>query len=305
MPFFQMPDGESLHVRIQGQAQAQPVLVLSGLGMQSWQWTPFLLPNLRKHQFIIPDWRGFGQSKNCEIPQDLDAISSHWRDVACLIEQLELDDFILIGYSMGATTAMHGMQYSDIGQKLKAYLHIDQSPKIASDADWRFGLFGDEYPQFIQLLQSISDLLTQHQGVQRLENLDPASRQQLVRMWLKFIKLQGSNRLAPLMFELALKQPKLQKHLLPIQRLDYMAWYIKNYLLHQEDYRQAIAELECPTTFFIGAQSSLYPVQGQLEIANRLKHTQSVLFQRSGHTPLLSEPLKFTRELQQFLKQAS
>ncbi len=304
MPFFQMPDGESLHVRTQGQAQAQPVLILSGLGMQSWQWTPFLLPNFKNYQFIIPDWRGFGQSKHCKIPQDLDAISSHWRDVECLIEQLKLDDFILIGYSMGATTAMHGMQYSNIGQKLKAYLHIDQTPKIASDDSWAFGLFGHEYPQFIQLLQSISEVLAQHAGVQYLQQLDPQSRQELVRMWLKFIKLQGSNRLAPLMFELALKQPKLQKHLLPMQRLDYMAWYINNYLLHQEDYRQAIAALDCPTTFFIGAQSSLYPAQGQLEIANSLKHTHSVLFQRSGHTPLLSEPLKFTRELKQFLEQA-
>lgn len=304
MPFYQMPDGESLHVRIQGKAHAQPVLVLSGLGMQSWQWTPFLFPNFKHYQFIIPDWRGFGQSNNCNIPQDLDAISSHWRDVECLIEQLQLDDFILIGYSMGATTAMHGMQYSNIGQKLKAYLHIDQTPKIATDESWSFGLFGTEYPQFMQLLQSISSLLAQHAGTQYIKDLDPQSRQQLLRMWLKFIKLQGSNRLAPLMFELALRQPKLQKHLLPMQRLDYMAWYIKNYLLHQEDYRQAIAELDCPTTFFIGAQSNLYPAQGQLQIADSLKHTHHVLFQRSGHTPLLSEPLKFTRELQQFLKQA-
>ncbi len=35
----------------------------------------------------------FGGSKNCAIPEQ-DAISSHWQDVAHLIEQLKLDKFI-------------------------------------------------------------------------------------------------------------------------------------------------------------------------------------------------------------------
>ena len=35
MPDYRMPDGEQLYVREYG--QGQPVLVLSGLGMQSWQ----------------------------------------------------------------------------------------------------------------------------------------------------------------------------------------------------------------------------------------------------------------------------
>ena len=53
MPHFKMPDGEQLFVRIIG--RGEPVLVLSGLGMQSWQWLPYLAMNLNKFQFIIPD----------------------------------------------------------------------------------------------------------------------------------------------------------------------------------------------------------------------------------------------------------
>ena len=40
MPLYRMPDGENLYVRRIG--RGQPVLVLSGLGMQSWQWLPLL-----------------------------------------------------------------------------------------------------------------------------------------------------------------------------------------------------------------------------------------------------------------------
>ena len=51
MPRYTMPDGEQLFVREIG--QGEPVLVLSGLGMHSWQWLPFLLPNIKKYKFYL------------------------------------------------------------------------------------------------------------------------------------------------------------------------------------------------------------------------------------------------------------
>lgn len=303
MPYYEMSDQAQLFVREVG--QGEPILILSGLGMQSWQWLPFILSNLKQYRFIIPDWRGFAGSKHCEIPQDLDAIRSHWRDIECLIDQMQLDHFKLIAYSMGATTAMHGMQYGQLKTKIKSYLHIDQSPKIACDHEWSYGLLGRQYPQFIQCLQSIADFLTQHQHCQKLNQLTVEERQQLLQLWLSFVELQQSNRVSPLLFKLASKQPKLQQYLLPIQRLDYMAWYINNYLYHVEDYRDAISQLDCPTTFFIGEQSSLYPVQGQLRIAASVKNAHKVIFKQSGHTPLITEPVKFRRELQAFLRASS
>jgi pimeloyl-ACP methyl ester carboxylesterase len=72
MPHYTMPDGEKLFVREIG--QGEPVLVLSGLGMQSWQW-PLFIANIKQYEFYIPDWRGFGGSKTCKIPQEMDAIS--------------------------------------------------------------------------------------------------------------------------------------------------------------------------------------------------------------------------------------
>lgn len=303
MPRYTMPDGEQLFVREIG--QGEPVLVLSGLGMQSWQWIPFLFPNFKKYKFIIPDWRGFGGSRRCKIPENMDAIHSHWNDVESLIDQLELNDFILIGYSMGATTSMHGMQYSNLKDKLKAYLHIDQTPKIATDDTWDYGLFGSKYERFRGLLNKLSTFLHQYSDYNLVEDLPEDSREKLVNLWLDFIRLQGSNKITPILFKLALKQPKLQKHILPIYRLDYLTWYIDNYLNHNEDYRQAISELECATTFFIGKQSSLYPSKGQKKIAKSLKNAETIIFKRSGHTPLLTEPVKFSREIQHFLEKTT
>ena len=299
MPYYRMPDGEQLFVREFG--QGQPVLVLSGLGMQSWQWLPFLYPQAKNHKFIIPDWRGFGGSQSCRIPE-LDAISSHWRDVDSLIEQLQLDKFSLIAYSMGATTAMHGMHYSNLNAKLTRYLHIDQTPKIPVDETWQYGLFSQQQPQFKQLLADISQLLALKPDAKLLSDLDSTSRQHLLELWRGFLQLQASNKITPFLFNLALKQPRLHALILPMQRLDYLAWYINNYLHHKEDYRAAIAQLACPSTFFIGAESKLYPALGQKMIANSVQNSRQIIFEKSGHTPLISEPLKFGREIAHFLQ---
>ncbi len=301
MPHYRMPDGEQLFVREFG--QGKPVLVLSGLGMQSWQWLPFLYPQAKKNKFIIPDWRGFGGSHHCAIPQ-LDAISSHWRDINSLIEQLQFDKFSVIAYSMGATTAMHGMQYGNLSEKLKRYLHIDQTPKISVDATWQYGLLSQKQAKFKQLLAEISDLLACNAHARQLSDLNPTSRQHLLALWLAFIQLQTSNKVTPLLFQFALKQPKLHPLVLPIQRLDYLAWYVNNYLHHNEDYRHAIAQLSCPSTFFIGEKSTLYPSTGQKIIANSVKNSTQIIFENSGHTPLITEPIKFAREIGLFLKNA-
>ena len=293
-----MLDQEKLFVRRIG--EGEPVLVLSGLGMQSWQWLPFLFANRKQYEFIIPDWRGFGGSKNCAIP-DLDAISSHWNDIDSLIQQLKLDQFILMGYSMGATTAMHGMKHGKLAEKLKAYLHIDQTPKISVDDSWQYGLFGQKQSRFKNLLLDIQTLLLDNKFAAKLEDLPNDIRYRLVSLWSDFIEFQGSNNFSPKVVRLALNRPVLQKYLLPIQRLDYLLWYVENYLNHDEDYRQALSQLNCPTTFFIGRASSLYPEAGQTLVAQSLSNAKAVYFERSGHTPLITEPRKFSKEIGRFL----
>ena len=206
---------------------------------------------------------------------------------------------------MGATTAMHGMQYDHLSEKLERFFLIVQTPKISVDATWQYGLLSQKQAQFKQLLAEISHLLAYNAPARVLSDLNPTSRQHLLELWLVFIQLQSSNKVTPLLFQLALKQAKLQPLILPIQRLDYLAWYVNNYLHHNEDYRHAIAQLSCPSTFFIGEKSILYPSIGQKIIANSVKNSKQIIFKKSGHMPLISEPIKFTHEIAQFLKNSA
>lgn len=303
MPFYTMPDGEQLFVREYG--QGQPVLVLSGLGMLSWQWSAFLYPHQQKFRFIIPEWRGFGASSNCKIPHNLNAIESHWCDLEALLQHLDLNKPIVMAYSMGATTAMHGFKYGHFKDQISAYLHIDQTPKIKVDEDWAYGLFGQQHSTFQKILSDISQLLAQYPQAKVLKDLPAHARAKLATDWMAFIQLQNSNPYSLKALKFVLHQSALQNMLLPSNHLDYLAWYINNYLKHDEDYRLALSHLNCPVTFFSGIQSKLYPIEGQTRIAQSLPHAQQILFHRSGHTPLISEPIKFAREIARFLNQST
>lgn len=300
MPFYTMPDGEKLFVREIG--QGKPVLILSGLGMSSWQWLAYILPSLKKRRFLIPDYRGFGQSKHCKIPQDISAIESHWQDIRALIAQLNLEAFDVIGYSMGATTTMHGLKYGDFEQYIDKYLHIDQTAKIRnSENDWNFGLYGDKQKQCLEILQNIYDFLNTQRKYEYIQQLPSAEKQQFSHLWMEFIYFQADQ---PLLKKLAQYDffHNLHPRLLPLQRIDYMLWYLNTYLQHDEDYRQTLMQLKCPTEFIIGQQSTLYASQGQLAIAQQIPQAKIHMMAKSGHVPLMREPVKFGKIFNQFLK---
>ena len=49
-------------------------------------------------------------------------------------------------------------------------------------------------------------------------------------------------------------------------------------------------------------KSSLYPIAGQRDINQQIKNSNHVIFHKSGHAPLLQEPIKFRKVLTKFIK---
>lgn len=304
-------DGEKLDVRIIG--QGQPILILSGLGMSSWQWLPFLGKFLLKrahYQFIIPDFRGFGGSSGCAIPE-LNAIESHWRDVQSLIAQLKLSQFGVIGYSMGATTTMHGIKYGNFAEHIIRYLHIDQTPKIKNDHEWHYGLRGEQQPQMLIFMQQVLNLLTpfhQQQPQLKLTELPYQIQLQLAELSWHYMytpneqpKKSNSPNKPPLLQNFLKQHPKWILKILPFTSVGYLYWYVQSYLNHDEDYRDTLMQFKQPTTWMIGRHSELYPSDGQLQIAHRMPHAQILIMEKSGHVPLMNQPYAFQQHLTDFI----
>lgn len=250
----------------------------------------------KNFRFIIPDWRGFGGSKQAKTPC-LDAISNHWQDLNSICQQLKLDNVRVIAYSMGATTAMYGMQYADFSSKISHYLHIDQSPCIKNRPDWQYGLYGAQQTQYLACLSQLRATL---QDYTALEHMPYAQQQQLFNAWQTLLAFQGSHRLLLQGLKQLNRFPQLAAYTLALKNLQMMAWYLDSYIGHDLDLRPSLHTLNCPITWLSGQKSKLYPILGQQLLAQKLKATH-VILPKSGHAPLISEPLAFYQTLGQFL----
>lgn len=297
MPFFPARDGQSLHVRTIG--RGQPVLMIHGLGMQGRDWLPFVLPFLRQFQFYLPDLRGAGNSGKVRFNQE-DVFHNHMEDMEDLVRYFGLDDCYLVGYSLGATTSLHWHQFGDFSP-VSRYLHVDQAPCIVNGDDWEHGLFGARQSDFFAQLKGLLQLLEGAPDHGDVADLAVGLRQHVLQAVVDiFSQLSGSERLNQA-FHASSRWAGLWARLLPISNVADLRAYLNAYLHGSHDYRASASALPVPATVITGALSPLYPAEGQAEFA-RLAGAEHVVLARSGHVPLMSQPLEFTRALGRFLK---
>lgn len=94
-------DGIPLHYRDVG--QGLPVLLLHAFPLNGSAFDAQVKALSGRYRFIIPDHRGFGQSKLGEGPTEMDRIA---RDALALLDALKIDSAVVGGVSMGGYAAM-------------------------------------------------------------------------------------------------------------------------------------------------------------------------------------------------------
>ncbi len=291
-------DGQSLYVRVIG--RGQPVLMLHGLGMKSSQWLPFILPFIGQFKFYMPDFRGFGHSADILLNQP-DVFENHAQDIQDVIQHFQLNHFYLVGYSLGATTALH-LQHSPDYARVARYLHIDQSPCVGNRPDWHYGLFGEQQASIFALFERLLEVIQPYDDALLLQQLPLKTRLIAVNLLAEiFGKMLGKPLLKPL-FNLSAYFPPLMSKVISLSRLQDIRYYLTAYMRGQHDYRDILGRWQIPTTVMTGMQSPLYHPDGQKVVADSMQPSRVVQFHKSGHTPLLDEPVKFMRELYRFLK---
>jgi pimeloyl-ACP methyl ester carboxylesterase len=99
MADVQLP-GLRMHLRDEG--QGLPLLLLHGLGSSGADWE-LVAPLLAQgHRLLMPDLRGHGAT---EKPAGPYGVALHAKDVAALLDQLQLSAVHVIGLSMGGMVA--------------------------------------------------------------------------------------------------------------------------------------------------------------------------------------------------------
>ncbi len=295
-----MRDGAMLHVRQWG--RGHPVLMLSGLGMSSRHWWPFLAPFLAERKgsfrFILPDARGIGGSAQIHFAMR-DVFEQHWQDAEDIVQQLRLKDFSLIGYSLGASVGLHGFAqngWAGVGR----YLHIDQSPCIPNLPDWPYGLLGPRQNALFEAFERIEAKILALDSHATLADISFAIRQSVLGDWQQISRTYFHSPQAAKLFALGLRWPSLLKQVFPMYRLADMGAYVHSYR-HAHDYRPALANCTIPVTVLAGSCSMLYHPRGQQWLANTLVQGRYESMEGAGHLMAIERPVAFYRALKGFL----
>ena len=131
-----LPSGEAISVQVAG--TGRPVLMIHGLGGSHHDWDDAVEVLAHQHRIHRFDLLGHGERADAARPASLQEMA---RDVAHVIDGLQLERPLLVGHSMGALVVMRYLQ--DHGaQGIAGVCLIDQSPRITNDDQWRLGLFG-------------------------------------------------------------------------------------------------------------------------------------------------------------------
>jgi non-heme chloroperoxidase len=296
MPYVTMRDNKRVFVRMLG--RGKPVVLLHGFAMQSLHWLPFIWPYLKTHQFIMPDFRGFGRSHKTDFNQDC-VLTNYIQDLDDLAGHLELSGFSLCGISMGAYTALHYL--SQNGSGVDKCCLIDQAPQALNGEGWPYGLFGQDQEA---RMEPVKELLEEAAGFSEdagFHEIPRSFRKKVGRLMGDFAATAMVHKYQKFLARLLFGIEPLARRIMPADNWRVIMHVVAAYLEQDYDMRPYLPELQVPLTVMVAVPSEMYPCQGQYCICDQAPNARLVRFEKSGHAIPMNEPVKFTRELGRFL----
>lgn len=222
---------------------------------------------------ITYDHRGHGKSRDANLePVNMETLAD---DLNRLINALSLTDVTLLGWSMGAGTAMTYIKKYGCSA-LKQVVLCDMTPKQLNDDDWKLGLYKGRYTKENAEADAGNNFLTNYRN-----------------------------------FSIGAK-PVCEK--LPVFILDHILkkrlMYCDEKVLRSlsssmktQDNRDFVEKLDVPLTYFYAVPGSLFsPDLAEWYKDNVKVPFKAVPFQNSTHLLISENPDKFAREVAELLK---
>lgn len=300
MPYATMRDGSRLHYFDLGRRGGKTCVLLHGFAMPAALWLPFVAPLLRRYRFVLPDLRGFGGSHRLKLSHPT-LLTQHADDVADLFEALNLHEVHLGGLSMGACTSMqyHRLYGFD---RVRSYLHIDQSPRVINAPDWPHGLLGEQQADGFASMSALMHQLEPYRG-QTYARLPKRLKRELWQRLAVFYGHSFHQRHWRSLVGLA-RHEFLIRRIAPTANWPIYMDCLRSYLRDDYDWRATLPQIRVPMTALVGMQSTMYPAAGQLAIEKLVPHARIVQFENCGHAIPFEQPRRFVAELGQFLMAA-
>lgn len=264
MPVIQC-NGADLYYEDHG--EGQPIVFLHGATAGLRYFEPQLTAMSGDFRTIGVDFRGHGRSEKTELGHTMQQYAD---DVQSFVEQLNLDDVILVGWSMGAIVSWEFIHQFGTDQ-IRALVDIDMEPSPLKRDDYDYGSYGiNDLEEAIRQIQTAPIELLDQQAKAMLS--EPPSRK-----LRNLILDEGSRTPAPTQGALLFG------------------------LLYLRDYRDVLTEIDVPTLVCAGADEKWRSVASVRYVAELVPNAQFELFEHSGHCLTVEEPERFNRVLGDFI----
>lgn len=267
MGFFTTSDNVGLYYETKG--EGLPIIFIHGFTEDHNSFKIQQKVLSRGYKIITWDLRGHGISDKVDYGLNMERLAYDLRE---LIDYLELEEVIVVGWSMGASVIF---EYINLfgEEKLCKVCIIDKGPKIINDNNWNLGLYHGQY--------TVED---------SLRDLD------LIRdNWMEFTEKFIKN-MAPYFSK--------RQFTISIDKMRKNSSYIMYYMwkaIAEKDYRHILEKISIPTLIIFGEKSTLYSVEVGKYLKENIKNSELTIFENCTHLLVFENPVKFNRVLEEFI----
>ena len=255
-----MPDvltGDGVRLSYLEEGSGSTVVLIGGFTMGARAWRVQMDALAPKHRVIALDRRHHGDS---DQPAGGHRLSRHAADVHDALVALALDEVLLVGASMGASTIF---AYLDLfgSDRLRGVVPIDQSPKMVNEGDWSYGFYDLTRETLDAFIEGFPG------GLNPFHNpTDLALRTMLA----------GQTTI-----DMDVVRPLLRNHA-------------------EADWRDVFPKVDVPVLAIAGRHCPLWPCESSAFIASTVPDGELLVCEESGHVPFLEEAEKVNEALLAF-----
>ncbi|MDA4131060.1 MAG: alpha/beta hydrolase [Thaumarchaeota archaeon] len=264
MAFFRNREGHQLYYVVRG--TGRPIVFVHGWTMSHRVWDHQIFSLSDRYQVVAIDLRGHGES---DKPESSYSFKEFANDLSDLFEHLNLNEIVLIGWSMGMSVSLS--YFENYGGRHVSKLVLTGGPiKLSQAADYPHGIPPIDLEGYIR--RKIDHRVAEEYAFGRKSYLKQSEED---AAYFVSIAMQ-----TPL--DVAIKSVREQDKL---------------------DHRALLGQIQVPTLVIYGRHERFYPSSLPEYIVSHLPKGKLSIFENSAHFPFQEEAKLFNTKLVEFIEE--